>query len=255
MAKASRLKPAHLIGHLHLLWHAALEQQEDGNLAKWSDDLICDLSGSPCDAPQWVRLLQDHGWLDSGRLLHDWPDYAGAYLRGKYAKDHREKLVVIWALHGRTYGNPTEAQPKPNRTLPNPPDLTKPTNQQQGERFERIWKDYPNKDGMKLARRHFLASVVSDQDWSDIQRALKGYLNSEKVRKGFIKNGSTWFNNWRDWINTEKIQESDADRKARLLKAMLCLHCKPPGKLEKLEDGTVRCASCNIDHSKHFNGN
>jgi len=39
------------------------------------------------------------------------------------------------------------------------------------------------------------------QDWLDIQRALGNYLRSETVKKGFIKNGSTWFNNWQDWIN------------------------------------------------------
>lgn len=72
------------------------------------------------------------------------------------------------------------------------------------ERFEQFVKNYPNRDGLKAAKRHFLASVVSEQDWIDIQAALKNYLNSERPKKGFVKNCSTWFNNWRDWTLSEE---------------------------------------------------
>ena len=66
--------------------------------------------------------------------------------------------------------------------------------------FEFLWNLYPNKDGKKAALKHFHASVKSPQDSADIQAALANYLESEKVKNGYIKNGSTWFNNWRDWI-------------------------------------------------------
>lgn len=120
-ARALRIRPAYLIGHLHLLWHAALEQAEDGDLTRWSDEFIAEAADFPGDAPQFVRLLRDHGWLD-GRLLHDWTDYAGKYLIGKYAKDHRDRLVEIWAKHGKQYGkripkdSPTDSQLDPNQT-------------------------------------------------------------------------------------------------------------------------------------------
>lgn len=67
--------------------------------------------------------------------------------------------------------------------------------------FDQIWIKYPNKDGRKAAEKSFRASVRTHQDWLDIQNALPNYLQSDKVKEGFIKNGSTWFNNWRDWIN------------------------------------------------------
>jgi hypothetical protein len=67
--------------------------------------------------------------------------------------------------------------------------------------FEDIFIKYPNKDGKKDALRHFTASVKTDQDWQDINKALENYLNSDRVKKGFIKNASTWFNNWEDWID------------------------------------------------------
>lgn len=68
------------------------------------------------------------------------------------------------------------------------------------DRFNVLWSLYPNKDGRKLAIKHFLSSVSTDKDWEDIQLALKNYLQSDRVKKGYIKNGSTWFNNWRDWV-------------------------------------------------------
>lgn len=70
--------------------------------------------------------------------------------------------------------------------------------------FEDIWNRYPNKDGKKQAFRHFKTSVHTKEDWININKALDYYLASEKVQKGFIKNGSTWFNNWQDWIKIEE---------------------------------------------------
>lgn len=67
--------------------------------------------------------------------------------------------------------------------------------------FEEVWNKYPNKDGKKKAEVHFRVSVKSMQDFEDINSALAHYLSSERVSNGFIKDGSTWFNNWRDWID------------------------------------------------------
>lgn len=74
--------------------------------------------------------------------------------------------------------------------------------------FDILWSKYPNKDGKKEAYRHFKTSVLTDKDFQDIQVALENYLSSEKVKKGFIKNGSTWFNNWRDWIKDPQKKET-----------------------------------------------
>ena len=128
LANALRLRRSAIIGHLHALWHAALEQQDDGDLSSWSDEFIAECSDFPGDAPQYVRLLQEAGWLD-GKLLHDWPDYAGAFLRSRYASGNRERLVAIWAKHGRPYGEATGKQPETNRQPTRkkvPPDHTGP---------------------------------------------------------------------------------------------------------------------------------
>lgn len=66
--------------------------------------------------------------------------------------------------------------------------------------FKKIWEKYPNAIGRKLAYKHFKASVKNEEDWNNINKALDNYKNSKRVSKGYIQNGSTWFNNWQDWI-------------------------------------------------------
>ena len=98
LARELRLKPVYVLGHLHALWHVALEQQEDGDLSSWSDDLIAEMSGYEGDAPKYVSLLHAHGWLNN-RIIHDWLDYAGKYLTAKYRTANPGKLKKILSRH------------------------------------------------------------------------------------------------------------------------------------------------------------
>lgn len=118
LSKDLRLRRSYAMGHLHALWHNALEVNEDGDLTGTSDELIAEYSDYPGDAPQYVRLLQQHGFLgyrdDGGnliagseRLLHDWLDYAGRFLINRYHTADREKLVRVWLKHGKRYGKST----------------------------------------------------------------------------------------------------------------------------------------------------
>ncbi len=66
--------------------------------------------------------------------------------------------------------------------------------------FDLAWGIYPNKDGKKAAEKHFTASVKNGTDFDNLFKAIENYKNSENVKKGFIKSGSTFFNNWQDWI-------------------------------------------------------
>ena len=137
LSRSLRLNIAQTIGHLHLLWHAALEQQEDGNLSKWTDELIAELAGYSGDAPQFVRLLQEFGWFD-GKVIHDWWEYAGRYLQSKYGKTPEKWQTIKSKLaehHQENIGAPTDHQQttsrvpyidkitKPNQTKPKTKDI------------------------------------------------------------------------------------------------------------------------------------
>lgn len=67
--------------------------------------------------------------------------------------------------------------------------------------FEILWKRFPKRLGKKTASRHFSSSVKTDVDFQNIQKALSNYLRSIAGKEAqYVQHGSTWFNNWQDWI-------------------------------------------------------
>jgi len=92
-------------------------------------------------------------------------------------------------------------------------------------RFEELWERYPNRQGKKAALRHFNATVKNKKDWNNIQTALRNYLASKNVSRGFMKNGSTWFNEWRDWIDPTGTMMGGAVPDFRPKKIRTCEYC------------------------------
>ena len=77
--------------------------------------------------------------------------------------------------------------------------------------FEKLWKDYPLKDGQKEALRHFKATVKKYADLEAIKKALKNYKNHLlNVSWKNPKSGSTWFNNWQDWVEWKEPVKPDS---------------------------------------------
>lgn len=69
--------------------------------------------------------------------------------------------------------------------------------------FDKLWRQYPNKQGRIDAIRHFKKSVRGNEDVQIplITKALNNYLAhvADKDPR-YIKNGSTWFHQWEDWV-------------------------------------------------------
>ena len=73
--------------------------------------------------------------------------------------------------------------------------------------FESLWTKYPSKVGKRGAEGAFKSSVRTEQDFADINKALNTYINSDRVKAGFVQNGSTWFRNWKDWITSPEVKK------------------------------------------------
>ena len=68
--------------------------------------------------------------------------------------------------------------------------------------FDSLWKDYPNQLRKKESFRNFKKTVKNETDLANIKAALKTYKKHLSINTWKQPmNGSTWFNNWEDWIN------------------------------------------------------
>lgn len=95
--------------------------------------------------------------------------------------------------------------------------------------FEEIWKEYPFKVGKKGAKKHFDASVLSEEDFENIQIALVNYkthltANTWKAPQ----NASTWFNNWHDWIDFKELPKGKDN--GQVIPTPVCTAEKPMPK-------------------------
>lgn len=141
LASDLNILPVYALGHLHALWHAILEQQEDGDLSEWPDEMIAQAAGYQGDAELFVQCLQSRKWLD-GKLVHDWLDYAGRYLTSKYKTANPLRLKNILHKHQVRLKSALR-QPKvrlkaAHITLPNQPNLTNLTQQNKPKDYEQL---------------------------------------------------------------------------------------------------------------------
>ena len=119
-------KPA-LIGHLHLLWHWALDFAQDGDLTCYSMEQIAMAAEWPGDPRAFVEALIEcgpggrAGFLDNPDherlLLHDWYEYGGKLIEARKQNAERQK-----AHRERHKDDHNAAAPvrKPNATTPAP---------------------------------------------------------------------------------------------------------------------------------------
>lgn len=82
-------------------------------------------------------------------------------------------------------------------------------------KFENLWKTYPKRQGRKEALRHFIATVKTDVEYDSCAAALRNYvayIKKNNIEERFIKHGSTFFNNWSEWVTppTAQIQSEVA---------------------------------------------
>lgn len=117
-AKILKISIPLAIGYLHLLWHAVLEQQEDGDLTNWDDEMISDMAGFKDDPKLFVMALQESKLMDvNTRLIHDWWNYVKKFLKSRYGKTP-EKWIKIEGKYKDSNEIKDEEYPKITHGLP-----------------------------------------------------------------------------------------------------------------------------------------
>lgn len=226
LAQDLRLAPVYVMGHLHALWHAALEQQEDGDLSSWSDQFIAEMASFPGDAPQFVRLLQRHEWLD-GKLLHHWLDYAGKYLTAKYRTANPKRLRQILLKYKSAYSR-SKVGRSPIRLSSHKvgSESFSRKGEFEGETlFEEFWAFYPRKHDKGAAVVKWKATVKRGAKPDDLVLAAKNYqISMRDTEEKYIKHGATFLGPtepWREYLDGPRIPESKQDLQSKKIREAL----------------------------------
>lgn len=191
-----------MVGHLHSLWHFTLRNAwRDANLEPWGDDGIAHAARWTGDHAVFCSALREVKFLDQ-YVVHSFIERAGKLINDRRYNEQRR----VDAVKRR---KPASVRRKAEATVHNltVPDLTVPdptiTPAPKKLGFEEIWNRYPKRLGRKEAEKHFKATVITEVDFESMVQALgnyKRYIHDKKIEEQFIKMGSSWFNNWRDWV-------------------------------------------------------
>jgi len=108
-----------------------------------------------------------------------------------------------------------ESLPKTGHTKENSTkETTKEKSINHENEFMVRWNRYPNKDGKKEALRHFKATVNTLDELAKIDKALDNYITHLAMKENAWKkpkNGSTWFNNWQDWVEWQEPKKPEGN--------------------------------------------
>ena len=192
MANVLALPPVAILGHLHALWHAVLEQQEDGDLSSWPDDMIAHAAAYTGDAAAFVRALQEQKFLD-GKVVHDWLDYAGRYLKNKYRTSNPKKLKAIYKLHqsvSRSDSRLTTVRLKSDNQ-PNQPDLTRPDPPNQtNQSKKKNSREGHDLDGRQRGNLEGVCGSVSEAVWGRARQEQIGQFHALQIGREARRRGS-----------------------------------------------------------------
>lgn len=138
--------------------------------------------------------------------------------KGRFKTDKKENHMKITSKSYENHMENIDENESDHTSIPNKTTVFN---------FDIIWDKYPKRVGKKESLRHFRASVKTEQDYDAIFKALENYLKSERVFNGFVQNGSTWFNNWQDWLDHKED---------------ICEKCKNKGKYVSSTGYEVFCS-------------
>lgn len=174
------------LGHISCLWCWCIDNAASGYLKKFSDEELCEAARISVKIP-FKMTLKRVELLDSNDRIHDWGKHGLKYLEStrKRVREHRLR---------KRYSNVTVTPTNQPTNLTNQPTYI-------GECFEEFSKLYPKKVGMSMALITFRNTIKTEKDFEDIKTALKNYMTSDEVKKGFIKNCNNWIEDWRGWLS------------------------------------------------------
>ena len=183
---------------------------DEKHLMKWS--LLSDANALRTLMPMFFERVE-RGWRNP-KLYSLWLKAQDKHLKASesakslWNNKKKESERIANAVQTQSVGNANQNQ---NQNQKEPKNILSFTPD-----FESRWNLYPSKDGRKAAEKHFRATVRSEEELADFDTALKKYLEHLRVNDWKKpKNGSTWFNNWQDWISWTEPEGGNGNGKTQ----------------------------------------
>jgi hypothetical protein len=123
------------VGLLQFLWWWALDFAPEGDLVGVADEDIADAVDWGGDAGRFVDALTQAGFVDEGRQIHDWDEYAEKWIARRRANAERMRVARATRKSSTSDVRGDDVQDTcvaragatgPDRTGPDLPDLTGP---------------------------------------------------------------------------------------------------------------------------------
>lgn len=209
-----------MVGHLHLLWHWALDYADTGDLGAHDNEDVALGAMWDGDPDEFVQVLIDVGYIDDpGRTLHHWMDYAGRLVADRIRK-REQRAAAVSTDSPRTVGGQSVDRPRA-RTVPNPtnqePSATAQPPQDEDDRFDEFWQTYPARNGKKVGKANTRLEWVK-LNAEQRQRAIDGARNlaaSDQMPKDperFLRRpkggkGDWPFDDWQEAAQTSQARD------------------------------------------------
>jgi len=214
-----------MIGHLHALWWWAIDNAEDGNLKRFSNDTVTQACGwtdyikDEIDLSRINEVTNKDKWndlvpslikcgfldeIDGGLWIHNWAEYTARYFKSvkKFKRVRKLTNERVKRFRNRNASVTQVKRSVTGLTLPNltKPNLTKPNltllNLTKAG-FDKFWERYPKKVGKQEAFKSWEALKPDETIQTKILDAVKWQSRQDqwiKSKGEFIPHASTWLN-------------------------------------------------------------
>lgn len=210
LARSLGICRAQAIGHLHALWHWAVDYAPDGDTSRHPPDVIADAALWEGDPYRFVEAMIDSEFFDPPGDIHDWFEGAGKLVlarrkdaerkrisraSGGSPKDVQRTAVGVRPESGlKSRAEQSNEEQKTNGRAPR-------SNQDGDPLFERFWSAYPRKVAVGAARKAW-AALRPDPELAEaiIAGAERYRAATAATEPKFVAHGATWLRaeRWRD---------------------------------------------------------
>lgn len=118
-------------------------------------------------------------------------------LRGRYGRVTSTNVNVSYeTIRDETIRTNEQKTQIAVRPLSRPPDVD-------SFDLESIYKTFPVKKGKSKGMQRLAREIKTAEDFEALKVAVSRYMQTEEVKRGFVKHWSTFANEWRDWTDPD----------------------------------------------------